>query len=216
MQTFTLPLPSGKQVEMRYPDLPQLVIDGEVPDVLSGDVQILIDRTLDRMGIASAAERKHANEDLAEGEQAVQLMRFIVRQATVMPVIYGDLEDGKRLKAAGYMIDHISHYDLMDLYGMFFAALGVAGDLEALFREPEGAADDLAAVSHGQDDGADRSDTTERADEPTMEPLSGGPGGEPVGAVRRGKTQRARRSGNPEVDARADSQSRRRTQQPRG
>lgn len=181
MAPFVFTAPSGTQYTLQHPDLVTLLLDGAIPDPLGGVVEKLINQSMIGLGLATPEERAAAGDGAFTGDEtrALLFLRWIVRQASVEPVISADLDEVKRLHAAGTPVKHLSQLPPADVYAIYFAAQGVAADLASLFREPaNGQGDAVAAVHNGAGDAPAGVEPAGGATDAAVGSLHGGSGGD--------------------------------------
>lgn len=203
-ETFKHKLSSGKEVELQNLDLVDLLLDGQIPDPLTRLVEIMIAQTLQARGTATIEERDAVANLLSSGDdrddRSTTFVRFIVRRATVNPIICDDLKEARELRAQGQPVDHIAHYTRDDLYSIFFAAQGVAADfipflLRAIFPD-----ESLGAVPNGDSDAASEQPAA-RAAGAAVGSLHDRPSDDQVGPVRGKRAVGSKRPRRQAVDA---------------
>jgi hypothetical protein len=209
--TFTKVIPStGQEITMQYLNLYQLLINGEIPDPITGLVENMIMQTLIARGVATIEERDSVKrwQESTQGEgaeeaedRARQLLRLIVRRASVNPIISFSLDEVRALKASGQAVLFFGELTRQDLYAIYFASLGVGEELLEVFNTPKSAPDIVPVVSDMSGDGDQRSGSPGDTNEPALDALHAEPGDTTVGGVCGLQPERKnRRAAAPTVD----------------
>lgn len=144
-----LTLTGGRTVQADPPDIFDLAMRGDVPNIVRGSVDRLVISSLAGAGIASAEELAFLDEE-QDGTAAVATMRFLIEEGTSEPKLCASIERARELKAQGVAVDLQARYPLQDLVTVYDAILGRGGLLyRAWFPEQPDAAGESEAAPVG-------------------------------------------------------------------
>lgn len=140
-----LTLSDGRTVQADPPDIFDLALRGDVPNIVRGAVDRLVIAALAGSGIASADELA-ALETPQDGTSAVAVMRYLIEEGTTNPKLCSTPERARELQAEGVAVDLQARYPLEDLVRVYDAVMGRGGQLyTAWFPErADGAGQDQA------------------------------------------------------------------------
>jgi hypothetical protein len=201
--TFEQPLPSGRKVIMKYPDLWELVFDDTIPDPLTGMIEGLITITQKTHGMYTQDELKAGEAKFAqvnEADNSARFIQLIVERSVVSPVITSSFEQARALKAQGVDVLHIGQLGPVDAMACYYAALGVGSQLAALFRQAESKDVSVERVPDVPTDEAPGINAPSDTQQSAVDTVHGQHGDSAVRPVGRGKATRNRRQVPAAVD----------------
>jgi len=196
-KTTTVTISDDRTVKIRYVELVELLIDGHIPDVLTGMVEGKIAETMAANGIATDEEQAQA-KTYAEAEyshdQHVRLIRTVVFASAVEPRIVVSPKEARKLRDEGVDALHISQLSGMDQMHIYYAAQGMVAALAELFLQQARKSNDLEPVPDGAGDTPSTGETARDPQETEVGALHGEHGGDQVGQVGHSAPERVGRT----------------------